>query len=569
MRLLDQYIRLAEGLPTTSQQLLGAVAERLCCSERNARLLVQRMQAEGWLRWSPGRGRGQRSTLALLRDPAALRVQQLGRFLDEDRLEAAFHGLPPAARARLKEALPGFLGASPGGGLRMPFYRPLHSLDPVFITRRTEAHVVRQLCEGLTTYDREREAIVPALAHHWDSASGSRRWRLWLRPGLRFHDGRPVGAVDVAQSLLRLRDTLGPHRALLAHLAHIEIDGHRLELHLRAADCLLPHRLAHHAAVVLPADDWRRPDFSALPIGAGAFRLLRNNEYRATLRAFEGYWRERPLLDEIDLWIVHPGSKMPAVDLRHGQPTLPVDAASDAERVRWRSLRQPEQGCDFVLLNPARAAFATSQSRRDMGDWLRAHVASRLGPEHTTAVGWLPAWRHLPIEPSQRPPPRHLPRQLQLVTYELTQHIELSRAVVAACAGIGTQVHLDVLPYPVFQAGHWHAQADMVVAGEVHSDDIAFGQFSALAGESLFHAWLPTGLRRWLASRCRAIAAEPSAERRAAAVEAAFARLTCEGAVLPMRHTRQHIEHAPHVGGVTLARCGWMDFRKLWVTQEL
>ena len=39
---------------------------------------------------------------------------------------------------------------------------------------------------------------------------------------------------------------------------------------------------------VLPEGDWHRTDFETHPIGAGAFRVLRNNDLRATLGAFEG-----------------------------------------------------------------------------------------------------------------------------------------------------------------------------------------------------------------------------------------------------------------------------------------
>ena len=319
MPLLHQFLRLADGLPAQSTLALPAVAGRLCCSERNARLLLGRMQEQGWLRWTPGRGRGRLSSLELLHDPATLREQHWQGLIEQGRLEAAFGALPPSARSRMKAALPAFLGAAPGGGLRMPFYRPLHALDPIQVTRRTEAHLVAQVCDGLTAFDRERDAIVPALAHHWESHDDGRRWRLRLRPGLRFHDGRPVRAADAAASLLRLRDTAGPHRALMAHLAHARCDGPGLELALSEPDQLLPHRLAHHSTAVLPEGDWSRPDFARLPVGAGAFRLVRNNDHRATFTAFEGYWRERALLDEIELWVVPTNSTLPTVDLRLGQ----------------------------------------------------------------------------------------------------------------------------------------------------------------------------------------------------------------------------------------------------------
>jgi SgrR family transcriptional regulator len=539
------------------------VAERLCCTPRNARLLLGRMQAEGWLRWTPGRGRGRLSLLEMRCEPASLHEAHLRGLIGHGRLEEAFDSLPAAARSRLQSALPAFLGPTAGGGLRIPFYRPLHALDPVHVTRRTEAHLVAQLCEGLAGFDRERDAVVPGLAHHWESLEGGCRWRLWLRPGLRFHDGRPLRAQDAAASLRRLRDTRGPHHALMAHLREIEVSGDRLELALRQPDHLLLHRLAHHSAAVLPEDDWLRPGFERAPIGAGAFRLVRNNEYRATLAAFEGYWRERPLIAEIDLWVVPDGAPIPEVDLRLGQ--LADDKL--APPADWRELAQPEQGCDCVLLNPARSAFATPDARRAVGRWLRAQVKRRILPEgRVIARGWLPTFRHLPLPAAgdaDRPP--LLPAVVRIVTYELGQHIALAGAIADALRLAGSRVSLTVLPAPLFARWEWRHDADMAVTGEVLYDDLAFGQFSALAGEGQFHAWLKPALRRWLAARCSAVAATPSPERRAALMEEAFARVTHEGAVLPMRHQMQKLTHAPQLGGVSLARCGWMDFRRLWI----
>ena len=563
MKLLHQYLRLAEGLPVQSSLSIEAAADRLCCTPRNARLLLGRMQAEGWLRWTPGRGRGRLSELALLQEPAVVRDAHLRGLIAGGRLEEAFDSLPAAARSRLQSALPTFLGPTAVGGLRVPFYRPLHALDPIHVTRRTEAHLVAQLCEGLTGFDRERDCVVPCLAHHWECLDGGRRWHLWLRPGLRFHDGRPLGACDAAASRRRLRDTAGPHRTLMAHLRDAAVAGDRLELRLSEPDHLLVHRLAHHSAAVLPADDWKRPGFSTLPVGAGAFRLVRNNEFRATLAAFEGYWRERALLAEIDLWVVPHGAPIPEVDVGLGQ-------RADDERVRragWQELAQPEQGCDCVLLNPVRPAFATAAARLAVGRWLRAEVARRAMPAGWgVARGWLPGFKHLPgptARDAQRPP--RLPAVVRIVTYELDQHVELAGAIADAARCAGSRTSLRVLPAPVFARMEWRRDADLAVTGEVLTDDLAFGQFSALSSDGQFHAWLKPGLQRWLAAQCRAIAAEPSASRRATLMEQAFERVTLDGAVLPMRHLVQKLTHAPQLGGVSLARCGWMDFRKLWI----
>lgn len=565
VQLVEQYLRLAEGqdLPSTLSMTLAAVAQRLCCGERNARLLLGRMQALGWVSWTPGRGRGRVSSLRLREDPGALRVRQLRRLLEQGQMEAAFSGLPDHAQARVKEALPAFLGGTPGGALRIPFYRPLHALDPQHVTRRTEAHLVGQIFDGLTRYDRETESIRPSLAHHWERHDDGRRWRLWLRPGLRFQDGRPLRAQDVKATLLRLRDSSGPHRSLMSHLRSLTLQGQRIDIVLDRPDELLLHRLAASCCVVLPEGDWQRADFASLPIGAGAFRLVRNNEHRATLAAFDGYWGERALLDEIDLWVVPPGSALPPVDLKLGAPSAAGRAAGVPA---WRSLEQMEQGCDYVLLNPARTAFASAAARRAVGHWLRTHVAMHtLGERHISAVGWIPAWKHLPAPGRRAVSPPALPRQLRLVTYQLDDLITLARSVKTACEAAGATVTLEVVSAPEFATQGWAARADLVVSGEVLTDDIAFGQYQCLAEGSHFHAWMGTGVARSLAATCARIAAEPDPAQRLHAMERAFAEVMEAGAVLPMRHIRQQLEHAPHLGGVSLARCGWMDFRQLWL----
>ncbi|WP_374349485.1 SgrR family transcriptional regulator [Chitinimonas sp.] len=558
MRLLDQFQRLADGLSAHAAPSLAEIAGMLCCSERNARLLLQRMQAEGWLRWEPGRGRGHRSRLTVLQAPAALRLGRLHRLLEQGRLEAAFEGLPSEGQAQLLQALPGYLGVSRAGGLRLPFYRPLHALDPIQVNRRTEAHMLAQICAGLTEFDAERKSVVPALAHHWESGEGGRQWDFWLRPGLTFHDGRPVQAEDAAQSLRRLRDSEGPFRAMFSHLQQIDSHGAQLSLRLAAPDYLLLNRLAHHAASVLPAQDWLRPDFARLPIGAGPFRLLRNNDYRATFAAFTGYFRERALLDEIDIWVVPVGAPLPEVDISHSYRHLPEG--------HWQSLQQLEQGCDYIAFNPTRPAFARAADRVALAAWLREAVQPMAAAENRPmAEGFLPGWQQLPAVSVPLP---DLPGTLDVVTYQLDGHIALANCLARRLAERDVQARVTVLSYPEFAQAQWRDWADIMVCGEVMHEDIELDLYACLNGASLFHGWFDGASRQLVDAACARVAAEPRAARRLAFLQDCFADLLQCGALAPISHIRQGMHFAPHLGGVRLAACGWMDFRRLWLRES-
>jgi MarR-like DNA-binding transcriptional regulator SgrR of sgrS sRNA len=126
-------------------------------------------------------------------------------------------------------------------------------------------------------------------------ASGA-RVRMRIRSDVRFHDGTPLGASDVAASITRALGTpagfmLAPIRAARA----IGSDVVELELSRAAPD--LPLLLASRAASVLPAG---RPR-AGLPIGSGPFAVAAVEDGRVRLVANPAHFAGRPYLDTLTL----------------------------------------------------------------------------------------------------------------------------------------------------------------------------------------------------------------------------------------------------------------------------
>ena len=80
--------------------------------------------------------------------------------------------------------------------------RPL-GLDPHLNNDFLTGAVLANGFEGLTRFDRDFR-IEPCLAATWETPDPL-TWRFHLRPGVRFHDGRPLRAADVVASLERAR----------------------------------------------------------------------------------------------------------------------------------------------------------------------------------------------------------------------------------------------------------------------------------------------------------------------------------------------------------------------------
>ena len=89
--------------------------------------------------------------------------------------------------------------------LRFAAQGDISTLDPHAHNERFNNAMVQHLYEPLALRDAALR-IIPGLATSWQrvsNQSSDNRWRVTLRPGVRFHEGQPFGADDVVFSIAR------------------------------------------------------------------------------------------------------------------------------------------------------------------------------------------------------------------------------------------------------------------------------------------------------------------------------------------------------------------------------
>jgi peptide/nickel transport system substrate-binding protein len=210
-------------------------------------------------------------------------------------------GLPPRYGGDLVVALP----AAPA------------DLDPARASTPADLLAARALHATLVEVDAVGVLRPGLLAALPEAEPGDRAFRMRLRPGLRFHDGQPVTAADVAASLSRLllpavRSSHGwialpihgaeeVRQGRAATLPGVEVLS---DLELRVVLDLpfpeLPRALAAAPAAVVKARDGEARPAS----GAGPFRLAPGSagrEGQIRLLAFDGFHRGRPYADGVTL----------------------------------------------------------------------------------------------------------------------------------------------------------------------------------------------------------------------------------------------------------------------------
>ncbi|HEV8629735.1 MAG TPA: ABC transporter substrate-binding protein [Thermoanaerobaculia bacterium] len=180
--------------------------------------------------------------------------------------------------------------------MRIALYTYPSQTDPHAENEFVTLTVLSHIYEPLVTLDRDLR-LVPALAERWDNPNDL-TWRFHLRQGVRFHDGHPLTADDVVQSLERVRRN--PQGAFAGYLVAVHdvraLDPTTVEITTDHPSAVLLRKLAF--VMVVPA---RSPDRILRPIGTGPYRLVRWETGRITLTAYAGYWGGPPALRDVEL----------------------------------------------------------------------------------------------------------------------------------------------------------------------------------------------------------------------------------------------------------------------------
>jgi peptide/nickel transport system substrate-binding protein len=169
-----------------------------------------------------------------------------------------------------------------GGTIRAGILQPSGALDPVTVADQGGLGVLGQSGEYLIWSDRDLKAQ-PRLAESWAPSEGGRVWRFKIRQGVKFHDGTPMDAEDVAATFNRLADPDAGSNALSALGGVLSkdntkaIDASTVEFQLDAPNGNFPFLTSsdNYNAIILPKDydgDWEKTFIGTGPWKRSAFR---------------------------------------------------------------------------------------------------------------------------------------------------------------------------------------------------------------------------------------------------------------------------------------------------------
>ena len=399
----------------------------------------------------------------------------------------------------------------------------LNTLDPHFFAAFPTGSSHENLYEKLTFQD-ATGAIQPQLATAWRAIDAS-TWEFKLRPGVRFHDGSPFGAEDVAFTFARVPNVPNSPNSFAQFtrgIVRVEVvDPLTVRLHTKTPSPSVPLDMSNVFIVSAKAGkDATTADYNSgkAAVGTGPYKLVEwVNGERLVVERFDGHWGPKaPWQRVVERVIAKDASRVAA--LLSGQvdaidlvptadlPRLKQDArytvtSGPAAQVQYIALDSARDTSPFVTAkdgtplakNPLRDARVRKALSLSIN---RAAIAERLLEGSAVPASQLLPATFPGASASLKPDPLDMARAQALLKeagwaegFKLTLHATgdrypndagIAQAIGSGWTRLGLSVAVDTMPGSVF-FGRASKQEFSAFTAQYGADDIATGMRALLA----------------------------------------------------------------------------------------
>ena len=299
---------------------------------------------------------------------------------------------------------PTFTGAPAGGTLVVLAEGEPDMLNPLVWESNMAYQVVHLMFRALGRRDSTLVNYEPDLLERWEQPD-ERTVLLHVRPGVNWHDGRPVTAEDVVFTIERQGEeaTASTRAGDVAAVESVRmVDSTRVEVRLArtgpaAVNALLEVvPVPKHLLDTVPAERLRFAAFNERPVGNGLFRFVSwQKGQQLTVEANPDVPEGRPSLDRIIVRLVpEPTGRL--TELLNGSGDLAKisadqrQQAESARGVRVETAAQVRPG--WIAFNASRAPVSDPRVRRAflMAIDRNAIVKGLMGPQAEPALSPIP-----------------------------------------------------------------------------------------------------------------------------------------------------------------------------------
>lgn len=554
-----------ERLEVTVQNISGT----LFCTERNSKLIIKKLDELNWIKWFPGRGRGNRSKLIFQKHPISLildrgkEITKKGDVKSGSIFVERYSSHFPSVKGEYHSWVDSIFGhkvemTSEGRRdvLRLQVQMNLDiTLDPVYATMRSECHMVKHIFDTLVYVDGNTNIIEPRLAFHWEYNDAEKIWTFYLRKGVHFHNGKQLTAHDVIYSLNRfMKLENNAHAWMLQHVESIRsVDDYVFEIQLHTENRMFLHMLSAEQCSIVNEDE------AGGLIGTGPFQLYKSNENLFILEGHPLYFRERPFLDRVELWNVEQGV---------GTYDVLVKAQYKDKEKHNKELSRLESNVTYITCNLTKEGPMQDELfRKALYNIIHGYtIVQELGGERGEVAKKLILAGESIVEieedvESLIKRSTYHNEVLQLYTFTGRDHVEDAQWIQKECAKYGIRVENNFLDIEELLEVSTIQKADMMHDSATISERIEDSLlYMFLTKNSFIHGQSSMDFHEKLSPYFR----QEELEKRVTLLRDIEDTLLRQIHIIPLYRNKQEVSTHEKVQNIMINSQGWIDFYNIW-----
>ncbi|WP_128896077.1 ABC transporter substrate-binding protein [Longirhabdus pacifica] len=543
------------------------------CNRKSVKEKIKKFENEGKYTYLPGRGRGHFSRLHFS-TPLQEEIEETVLYcLEEEHMEDVFQLLrlpiPHAWITNLSKEIRSFLGFQTNEYekeiLRLTVAKRIVTLDPTASAINFEYYLLQQLGNTLVSYNQETDTVVPQLAHCWKAENNHQTWTFYLRKGVQFHHQRMLHSEDVKYTLERFIQQSTSKHWLIKDILTIEcLSSHHIRIQLSRPHPLFLRYMSLPALTILPSDvPFQEDKF----IGTGPFFLKKRSDSVLVIEAFDSYFRERPLIDEIEFYFLATNTLL-----------------TSSIEVKGETVHKPRQkkedvlvGFRFLIFNFNRQSIIQNSDFRcalfhllDM-----KQMWSDLGRENVVESSSLFPWKSVSKVRDKTLVPTLLEKSgyqgetLTIYTKNIFEDLEVTNWIIKEAHSFGIYFRCITFNMDDFYSSQLEEQADVLFASEVASSDYHLSFLDSFYNEAnLFQRFIDKKRFSFLQDGLEQLQYEQDHSKREAWIDKIEAYLRDEHFIIHLYHPMINRVVDSAIQNTSFELWGYDDFRASWIEKN-
>ncbi|MBC2114983.1 hypothetical protein HCA91_14450 [Listeria innocua] len=290
---------------------LGKLAEAWYYSKKNAKKKLQKYEENNLIKYIPGNGRGNLSTIIFHNDFYSEVHEVLTNCIENKDIKFALQlsqlSIPQEWFTPFLEEIHALFNHGSENGnnvLRFVINRKIEVLDPNLVSLHFEASLIKQISNTLVDYNEEEDTFTSSVAIDWSHTEDFTKWTFNIRRNIFFHNEKKVTGSDVLFTFKEAAKS-STGKWLLSNLEKAYSESENIvHFIFRKPEPSFLKLVTHYSLVIRPANS-----NSKKLIGCGPFMLVESKNNYVYLKSFSKYFKEHPLIDGVEFWLINSNFK--------------------------------------------------------------------------------------------------------------------------------------------------------------------------------------------------------------------------------------------------------------------